>query len=93
MVNLEREIKARGLKAAFGPMTTMRNKRLLLKAVEEEGREVIEIFQVRPRARVQDKTVLGVQNSRCRSINSDPTHSPVLALFRTFFIHGNLHSE
>lgn len=47
MVNVEKEIKARGLKPAFGPMSTVRNKRLLLKTVEDEDETTMKTFQVR----------------------------------------------
>lgn len=46
MVNLRREMQVRGLKPAFGPMAKTRNKRMLLKAVEDEDKAIMETFQV-----------------------------------------------
>lgn len=46
MVNLEEEIKARGLKPSFGPMSESRDKKLLLKAVTDEDKAGEEAFQV-----------------------------------------------
>lgn len=46
MVDLVQEIKARGRKPAFGPMSAMRNKRILAQAVEDEDRATAEVFQV-----------------------------------------------
>lgn len=46
MVDLAQEIKARGRKPAFGPMSAMRNKRILAQAVEDEDRATVEVFQV-----------------------------------------------
>lgn len=46
MVNLEQEIKARCLKPAFGPMSTIRNKRILTKAIEDEDKTTTETFRV-----------------------------------------------
>lgn len=45
MVNLEQEIKARGRKPAFGPMSTTRNRRILAQAVEDEDTTATEVFQ------------------------------------------------
>lgn len=47
MIDLEQELKVRGLKPAFGPMTTLRNRRQLLKAVVDEDKAVIEAFEVK----------------------------------------------
>ena len=46
MVDLNKEIKARGRKPAFGPMSATRNRRLLSKAIEDEDTEITEAFQV-----------------------------------------------
>ena len=46
LVDLDQELNARGIRPAFGPMSRVRNKRLLLKAVEEEDRLTEETFQV-----------------------------------------------
>ena len=47
IVDLELEVKRRGIKPAFGPMARFRNKRLLLKAVEEDDRITEDKFQAR----------------------------------------------
>lgn len=47
MVDLPQEMKARGLRPAFGPLATMRNKRILLKAIREEDEDTLETFRVR----------------------------------------------
>lgn len=47
MVDLEQEIKLRGRKPAFGPMTSTRNKRILAQAVEDEDKAATEAFRVR----------------------------------------------
>lgn len=47
MVNLEQEIKARGRKPAFGPMSSTRNRRILAQAVEDEDRATTEVFKVK----------------------------------------------
>ncbi len=44
MVNLEQEIKARGRKPAFGPMSSRRNRRILAQAVEDEDTTAGEVF-------------------------------------------------
>lgn len=46
MVDLSKEIKVRGRKPAFGPMSATRNRRLLSKALEDEETETAEAFQV-----------------------------------------------
>lgn len=46
MVDVEQEIKARGKKAAIGPMSAMRNRRILAQAVESEDSETIQAFEV-----------------------------------------------
>ncbi|CAM9407626.1 unnamed protein product [Scytosiphon promiscuus] len=46
MVDVEQEIKARGKKTAFGPMSSMRNKKILAQAVENEDRETIQAFEM-----------------------------------------------
>ncbi|CAM9380469.1 unnamed protein product [Ectocarpus sp. 12 AP-2014] len=45
MVNLEQEIKARGRRPAFGPMSSTRNRRILAQAVEDEDRATTEVFK------------------------------------------------
>lgn len=46
LVDVKQEIGARGLKPVFGPMSTARNKRLLLKGVEDEDKITADMFQV-----------------------------------------------
>eukprot|EP00903_Cladosiphon_okamuranus_P007871 g7608.t1 len=53
MVDLEQELKLRGRKPAFGPMSSKRNKRILAQAVEDEDKATNEAFQV-ARARVDN---------------------------------------
>ncbi|CAN0273591.1 unnamed protein product [Pylaiella littoralis] len=53
MVDLAQEIKARGRKPAFGPMSSMRNRRILAQAVEDEDRATAEAFQT-VRGRVEN---------------------------------------
>lgn len=43
---MKQEMGVRGLKPVFGPMSTARNKRLLLKAVEDEDKTTADAFQV-----------------------------------------------
>lgn len=47
MVDLGQEIKARGRKPAFGPMSSTRNRRILAQTVEDEDKATAEAFQVR----------------------------------------------
>lgn len=52
MVEVEKEIKLRGRKPAFGPMSATRNKRILAQAVEDEDKAAANAFQVRHVIRV-----------------------------------------
>lgn len=53
MVDLEQEIKVRGRKSAFGPMSSARNRRILAQAIEDEDKATVESFQVRHVLRVR----------------------------------------
>lgn len=46
MVDVEKELKLRELKPAFGPMSGLRNRRQLHSAVETEDEVILEAFQV-----------------------------------------------
>lgn len=47
MVDVEKEIKLRGRRPAFGPMSSTRNRRILAQAVEDEDKAAADAFQVR----------------------------------------------
>lgn len=53
MVDVEKELKLRELKPAFGPMSRLRNRRQLHSAVEAEDKVILEAFQVQSKSLVK----------------------------------------